>query len=87
MNKSWRVAMTFCAGLLMTSGTFAQDTTPTTDAAEHNHLVTDCMTQQEPAMKKEDALKACRGKLRQGIKVDRKKRKPANTPASDATAA
>jgi hypothetical protein len=87
MSKSWHLAMAFCSGLLMIAGTFAQDIpTPPADASVHNHLITDCMAQQDPALKKEDALQICQQKLKQGIKIKKKKQKPADTQPNDAAA-
>jgi hypothetical protein len=56
------------------AGAFAEEPIPADPTGRPNQMMTECMAQQDPAMKKDDALQACRDKMKQGIKVDKPKK-------------
>jgi hypothetical protein len=91
-DHRWLATALCCGSLLLACGdAFAvcgpsTGTTPADPTNRDNQMITDCMEQQDPAMKKEDAVEACKKKLKQGIALDgkaKKKKKPA--ASSDTT--
>jgi len=70
VKMNWRV-LAVCGGLFVASpGVWSQ-----TDASVGQHQITDCMTQMDPASKKEDAQEICRQKLKTGIAIGKAKKK------------
>jgi hypothetical protein len=66
-----------CACLLLAAGaTSAGQDLPADPTGKPNEMITKCMTQQDPAMKKEDALQICKEKMKQGVDVDKKPKEP-----------
>lgn len=55
-------------------------TTPADPTNRDNQMVTDCLSQQDPALNKDDAMELCKKKLKQGIDLDKpRKNKPAQS--------
>jgi hypothetical protein len=72
-----------CGGLLLLGTVaFAAEPIPADPTGKPNQMITDCMTKQDPAMNKEDAIKACKDKMKQGIQVDKRQKpdKPRDKP-------
>jgi hypothetical protein len=57
----------------------ATGTTPANPHNSENQMIIACMQQQDPALKKQDAVELCKKKLKQGIDIDKPKKK--NKPA------
>lgn len=75
-------------GNALAQGTPPAGTTPADPQNSDNQMIIACMQQQDPALKKQDAIDLCKKKLRQGIDIDKpkKKHKPAEsneTPPND----
>jgi uncharacterized protein YpuA (DUF1002 family) len=71
------------AGILWAMAASAQNTIPADPTGKSNEMMRACMEQQDPAMAKDDAVKACRDKMKQGIKIDKpKKPRPKPSEAS-----
>jgi hypothetical protein len=65
-----------CGALLALGGTaFAAEPIPADPDGRFNQMMTDCMTRQDPALNKDDALELCRKKMKQGIPIDTPKEK------------
>jgi len=65
----------------------ADEPIPANPDGKFNQMMTDCMTRSDPALNKDDAIEACKKKMKQGIAVqkpqkhkDKPKDKPADTP-------
>jgi hypothetical protein len=78
--------LSFTAVLIAAAGTsLAQGvppstgTTPADPTNDNNQMIIACMRQQDPAMKKQDAAELCKKKLKQGIDIDKPKKR--NKPA------
>lgn len=77
-----------CGAVLALGGgvVLADEPIPANPDGKFNQMMTDCMTRSDPAMNKEDAIEACRKKMKQGIPVDKPKpkekpqEKPSDTP-------
>jgi hypothetical protein len=84
--KSTMLAMACGGFLLLSAAVFAAEPIPADPTGKNNQMMTDCMTKQDPAMNKEDAIQACKDKMKQGAKVDKpakpdKADKPRDKPA------
>jgi hypothetical protein len=78
----------WCAALAWVAGSgvgWAAEPIPADPTGKPNQMMTECMQQADPALTKEDALQACRDKMKQGIKVD-KPRKPTPRPSEPSPA-
>jgi hypothetical protein len=50
-------------------------TTPADPSDQNDQMIIACMKQQDPALKKQDAIDLCKKKLKQGIAIDKPKQK------------
>jgi hypothetical protein len=81
MRYSTKAAI--CTGLLAAGvGALAQQPLPADPTSEYNQMMTKCLEQSDPAMNKEDAIRACKEKWKQGLKVG-KPQKPKPKPNDD----
>jgi hypothetical protein len=80
-----RIAAMGCGALLALAGRLAlAEEIPANPDGKFNQMMTDCMTRSDPALNKDDAIAACKKKLKQGVAVDQPKKekdKPRDKPA------
>jgi hypothetical protein len=82
MRKFTRVAQWVTPLLLAGAAAFAQQPLPANPTADYNDIMTKCLEQSDPALRKEDAIQRCKEKWKQGLKVDTPKKpkpKPSDT--------
>jgi hypothetical protein len=85
MRKITRIALWSTPLLLAGAAALAQEPMPANPSVDDKDMMTKCMEQTDPALNKDDAIRACKEKWKQGVKVGepKKPKKPKPKPNED----